>query len=366
MIICDAVLIDGVRRTADGYLVASAKVARTGIQIYGGAEVGKPEMATVRVYRPEAEVFAKDALHSFAHRPVTLNHPSELVTADNWQRHAKGWTGDEVARDGEHIRVPMLIADAETIRAVEQGTRELSMGYTTDLKWEAGVTPAGEAYDAIQTSIRANHLAVVAAARGGSELRIGDHQKDQPMTLKTVTVDGIPVEVTDQGAIVIETLLKRLADSSAASTKLTGDHATALAAKDAELAKKDAEIDALKARVLDAAALDAAVRVRGDLVAKAKAIAPDVVTDGKADAEIRRAVVAAKLGDAAIADKPAAYIDARFDILAEDVKPNDPIRQTIRSGVQPTGDAAASIATAHKAMTDHLASAWMNPTKGAA
>ena len=73
------------------------------------------------------------------------------------------------------------------------------MGYTTDLKFEDGVTPTGERYDAIQTNLRMNHLAVVTAARGGSHLRIGDDSKGKlTMTLKTVTVDGIPIEVTDQ------------------------------------------------------------------------------------------------------------------------------------------------------------------------
>jgi hypothetical protein len=179
MQINDAITLDGLRRTSDGYLVATAKVARTGIQIYTGSEVGRPNLAQVRVFRPEAEVFSKDTLASFAHRPVTLDHPSSMVTADNWQSLAKGWTDGEIARDGEFIRVSMLVADRATIQAIEGGKRELSMGYTTDLKWEAGRTAAGEPYDAIQTTIRANHLAVVTAARGGSQLRLGDSQPHQ-------------------------------------------------------------------------------------------------------------------------------------------------------------------------------------------
>ena len=43
------------RMTANGYLVAQARVARTGIQLYHGDEVGDPR-ATVRVYRPEKTV----------------------------------------------------------------------------------------------------------------------------------------------------------------------------------------------------------------------------------------------------------------------------------------------------------------------
>lgn len=184
------------------------------------------------------------------------------------------------------------------------------------------------------------------------------------MSLKTVTVDGIPVEVTDQGATVITTLLGRIADAKSAATQLTTDHATALATKDAELAKKDAEIDALKAKVLDDAAIDARVQARGDLVAKAKAIAADVATDGKTDADIRRAVVVAKLGDAAVKDKPAAYIDARFDILVEDAKGADPLRGTIKDGVKP--NTPATVHDAHNSYVTGLQDAWKTSQKGAA
>src|SRR5579859_4160193 len=93
--LCDTiVLVDGVRRTSDGYLAAYANVARTGVQIYKGKELGKPELGDVKVYRPPEEVFHKDAMHSMAHRPVTLNHPSETVNSRNWLKYAKGHTGD--------------------------------------------------------------------------------------------------------------------------------------------------------------------------------------------------------------------------------------------------------------------------------
>lgn len=173
----DAFVLDGVRRTSDGYLAAHARVARTGIQMYKGRELGKPEIDNVAVYRPPSEVFAPDAMHSMAHRPVTLHHPNVPVTAKNWKQYAKGHTGDEVVRDGDSVRVPMVLMDADTIQSVLDGTRELSMGYSTDLKWEPGVTSDGQKYDAIQTQIRANHLAVVPVARGGSSLRLGDGMK---------------------------------------------------------------------------------------------------------------------------------------------------------------------------------------------
>lgn len=163
-----------VRRTADGYLTATPRVARTGIQVYSGAELGRPEMDSVLVYRPEEEVFHKDALASYAYRPVTNDHPPELVTADNWKKYSVGQLGGEVARDGEFVRVPFALMDSNAIKDFESGKRELSCGYTCDLEWTPGVNKAGEMYDAIQRTIRQNHNAMVDAARGGAKLRIGD------------------------------------------------------------------------------------------------------------------------------------------------------------------------------------------------
>lgn len=82
----DRVTIAGTRRRDDGYLVADARVARTGIQVYAGWEVGKPEKDTVRVYRPEGEVFARDAMASFAHRPsptIILTSRSRRTTGSS-------------------------------------------------------------------------------------------------------------------------------------------------------------------------------------------------------------------------------------------------------------------------------------------
>lgn len=111
------------------------------------------------------------------------------------------------------------------------------------------------------------------------------------MTLKTVTVDGIPVEVTDQGATVIGTLQQRIADANTKLADAEKSHQTALAAKDAEMAKKGAEIDALKGKILSDADLDKRVQARADLITKAHAIAKDVKTEGLSDSAIRKAVV---------------------------------------------------------------------------
>lgn len=376
----DAVTIAGTRRTDDGYLVAEAKAVRTGIQLYTGDEVGKPEMSVVRVYRPPESVFADASLQSFTHAPVTMDHPNDAVTAENWKDLAVGEVSTAAKRDGEWVYLPLILKDAAAIKGVEGGKRELSAGYVCELVWGDGVTPDGQQFDAQQTNIKINHLAVVDRARAGSKARIGDGanwgispvtpdhkpQEEKIMTLKTVTVDGIPVEVTDQGATVIATLQQRLADAHSKMGTADAAHLAAIAAKDSELAKKDAEIDSLKAKVLSDADLDKRVQQRGDLVAVAASIAKDVKTTGLSDAAIRKAVVAAKLGDAAVADKADAYIDARFDILVEDAKKvagADPFARVLADGLRPAADAHTG---ADKAWSDGVndLNAWRNKKEG--
>ncbi|MBG6211690.1 hypothetical protein IWQ49_006381 [Labrenzia sp. EL_126] len=345
----DKATVAGTRLTGDGYLVADVKTARTGIQTYTGAEAGKPEMSTVRVYRPADQVFDKESLASYAHRPVTNDHPAEPVTADNWKDHSVGSIGDEVARDGDFVRVPLIVMDGAAIKAVQDGKRELSAGYHCDLEFEDGTTPDGEHYDAIQKNIKINHVAIVSRGRAGSKARIGDGAewgacpittdqptKDKNMTLKTVAVDGLQVETTDQGAVAITKLQNDVATANKALADAEAAHKSALDAKDAELAKKDAEIDDLKSKVLDTKALDEKVQTRADLITTAKTIAKDVKTDGLSDADIRKAAVVAKLGDAAVVDKGEAYIEARFDILADEAKKADPFAKSMQDRTNPT------------------------------
>jgi hypothetical protein len=318
---------------------------------------GEPNR-TIRVYRPPEEVFATDSMASYAHKPVTMSHPNEMVDAANWADHAKGQTGGEVIRDGQFVRVPMLLMDAAAINEWKEGTRELSMGYTMDLEVKDGVTPEGESFNATQRNLRMNHLALVPHARGGSQLRLGDvSSEDSDMSdvkLTTVTVDGLSVQTTDAGAQAISKLSTDVADARKAQADAEKAHAEKLAAKDKELAAKDAEIDSLKGKVLSDEALDAKVKDRADLITKAKAIADKDYTGKTAD-QIRSAAVVAKLGPEAVKDKSAEYVAARFDILAEDAD-QDPVRRVLRSGdVHSSSDA---VDKAHAGMVTNLQDAW--------
>lgn len=372
-----AVEISGVRETRNGSLVLQARAARGGnVQDYLGSEVGKPGMPVVRVYRDADEVFHKDSLKTFAHKAVTLGHPAEPVTSRTWKDVARGHTGDEVLRDGEFVKIPMLVADQAAIDAVRGGTRELSMGYQCDLEFKAGVSPTGEAYDARQVHITIDHVAIVPQGRAGPDCRIGDQRPsddaktmrallpiaDRTVRMKTHLVDGHPVEMSDAAIIAVSGLQKTLATAVADNLTLS----TAITTKDAALAAKEEEIGRLKTELQTAKdsapkpeQLDRLVADRAALVTVVKTLDSRIVTDGKTDADLRRAAVAAKHGDDFVKDASDAEIIGMFKAVAKDAKP-DPLAATLAGGIRQT-DSAITVGDAYAGMCSNLTDAWKGP-----
>lgn len=335
------------RRTSDGYMVATAKVARTGIQLYKGDELGRPDLKVVRVYRPESEVFSNDSVRSYAHKPITLDHPPEMVTDGNWSKYAKGAIDADVIRDGEFIRVPMLLMDRKVIDAVSRGVKQLSVGYTMDLEFESGKTESGEAFDAVMSNIRVNHLAVVPAARGGPELAIGDESDDdtnkETKMGKRIVVDGLPVEVADdvgaeivtkqlaKDAASIKDLTEKLQASTAEVKKITDAATVAAEEAKTQIGAKDGEIAVLKKAVEDAkvtpAALDKLVKERSEVIGKARHFLGDKFDFAPLELkDIKTAAVAKHLGDAVANGMDEATINGAFISMSKDVKVGDGVK----------------------------------------
>ena len=336
----DTLTLDGVKRTADGYLAASVRVARTGIQLYTGDQVDRPDMEIVRVYRPEEEVFSDVAMRSYAHRPVTVDHPSEPVSATNWKDLAVGQTGDEVMRDGETVRVPMVLMDAAAINAVDAGKRELSMGYMAEIDWTDGVTPDGEPYDAIQRNLRMNHLAIVAKARGGSKLKIGDDNPkgDSAMTDFTkLVLDGITVNVPSSDAANVKAIFDAKDKEIAGATASLSDAQTKLADMTEKKEEADGKVAALEKELEDAKIspekLTKLVADRSALIEDAKRVLGDIKDVETLDAPaIKRAVVKKVLGDAAT-DMSDAEITGAYSVAIKSTgNSGDPVAGLLKDG----------------------------------
>lgn len=355
----DSVEIIGKPRiTSDGYMVVDSAVARIGVQEYYAAELGDefkdlPATQIVRLDRPASVVFGDGSLASYAHKPLTNDHPKSAVTAATWKRDAIGWTGDEARQEGRTVRVPMLMADADAIADVESGKREWSAGYGVTFERVSGINDDGEAYDARITSQKINHIALVDKGRAGPDCRIGDNERKDarnkgaaPMAEVKMTFDGLPFSVADATA---EAVVNKIVAARDAAVKQVE---TLTAAHDAAVAKLDAEIADLKTKVIDEDAIDKLAAEKAEVLADAKAI-HDADYSGKTAAEIRRIAVLAKVGDS-MAGKSDDYIAARFDTL----KDSDQIADSVRK------DGTGSVVTDHaKAHADYMAR--MTQKKGA-
>lgn len=359
--ICDRLPLTGLQRDSAGNVIGVARAARTGIQVYAGYELGRPELRQVRVYRPEEEVFAVDSMRTFAGAPLTIEHPRGLVTPETWKDVAVGETAsDDIVRDGDVVKVPFILRDAGGIKAIEDGKHEVSMGYTAMLDFTAGQTPGGEAYDAVQRNIRINHLAIVDKARGGPTLRIGDTAPEKTkVETRTIMVDGLSVTTTDAGAQAIEKLTRERDEAR----QSVADANTKLGEQVAAVSTKDGEIVTLKAQLADAQSpdkLNAAAQARATLMADAKRVNPKIEIGSKSDAEIRKEVVAAKLGDAAAALDDNGITGAFAALVAAAPKGNttpggnghraDPLAQAIVG--DGNGNAGESIDDQRKALAD--------------
>ncbi|MBS4785172.1 MAG: DUF2213 domain-containing protein [Clostridiales bacterium] len=157
--------------TAEGYLICkNVPIARTGSQNYLAREMGvadaDPE-AVIPVMRYPEDVFAPETIASFEGKPVTMTHPPEDVTPENWSAYAKGHV-QNVRRTGEHIMADLVITDPTLIDQVRSGSmRQVSCGYRCDY----AADPAG-GYR--QKRIRGNHVAVVPLGRAGAAVSIQD------------------------------------------------------------------------------------------------------------------------------------------------------------------------------------------------
>lgn len=167
-------------RHENGWMDVSGVATRSGVFVYLNADGSES-----RELRPKIEVFDRNSLETLKGIPFTNDHPVEPLDSANTRVHQVG-TVLEVAPNPEQgvVGVRVRITDKPTNDEVLAGKIELSGGYTTDVVDESG-TVDGERFDAIQTNIRYNHLALVDEARAGPVARL---RLDGAQQVKTTTI----------------------------------------------------------------------------------------------------------------------------------------------------------------------------------
>ena len=150
--------------TDEGYLVDHPILTSCGI-----FEYTNPDGSVRRELRLPEYVFDEESLKTYKGKPIIITHDAGVVDKSNVDREQVGTILSEGTRDGEDVRAEIIIHDTDAMK--KSGLKELSLGYNLVLLEEPGVWN-GEHYDAIQTQIVINHLAIVASARAGEQARL--------------------------------------------------------------------------------------------------------------------------------------------------------------------------------------------------
>ena len=346
--------------TVEGFLKGRAIVTSIGVFTYK-----KADGTVQRELRLPEEVFSERTLSSMKLKPVTLNHPTELVTKDNADKLQVGSLGDnpswtkewhdrnwEEVTDGINCAIDMIITRKDAVDAVLNGKQALSMGYTCDLEVaEPDATWCGVEYDFIQRNIRYNHCAIVDSARAGDnakiELRIDSEDailEDMVKTdnggkamLKKITLDGIDYEAEESviKALNAEKPRADKAEKDACEEKKTMDKKVAdMEKKVTEFEKRISELEAerdtakdkadglekeneeLKKTSMDSKKLDEAVKAKMELLHNAEKAGIEVKED-MSDTDIKKAVVLSSFPNANFDGKDDVYLQARYDATVE-------------------------------------------------
>lgn len=335
----------------NGFLVDTPIVARVGVQTYY-----LPDGTERREFRPASEVFKPDSLASYQGKPITLGHV--FVNSDNAREVVVGSVSGPAMREDSNVIVPLTVYDKGSIEKAKNGIAgELSVGYhTVDIEskgWGSNETgeykldgeyqsqdeipPDWVRFDALQTEIKVNHVALVYKGRAGVAKLNFDAQQENPYTdtVQSNKEDKLMIKIKLDGEQEFEIAPE------------VAKHIEAVKA-DAEQAKAkadtlEAERDALKAKV-DAmpAEIEAAVaKAKADADAMAALVAVAAEAGVKADGLDAKGIKVAYVKEVSgldVSEKSDAYIDAAFDIAKESDKMAEVRKATTASNKSDSAD----------------------------
>ena len=316
-------------RLPGGGIRVEAALSRTGIQRYQDSD-GKERLE----YRPPSEVFSPEAMASFRGVPLTIGHPKEFLSPDNYKDLQVGHVCDDVKADGDLLSASVIVMDRYALQAIDaDALREVSCGYTVDVDETPGVTPEGERYDAVQTHLIGNHLALVPPhqGRGGSRVSL---RLDS--SLSSVMPDPI-----------IPAPVAPLATPAADPFKARND---ALEGENRALKSQLVQLKSELSKAKDPTRVDALVAERGALLAEAlPLLGADYALAGKSADEVMRDVVALRMPEERVDAKSSPeYIKGLFrGIVAGSVNAPHPNLGKVRAdatqartidGVQPNAN----------------------------
>lgn len=154
----------------DGNMRVPVIIARTGVLQYQYQDQNG-ELVTLREAKLPEELLTKQVLFSAEGKPVTDEHPPEMVNSNNYAQYAKGvFINPKIVKDAIHGEI--VIYDSELQKDIKDGIKyQISPGFWSSIEFRKGEFD-GDIYDAVQKDIYVNHIAIVKDGRAGHDVRI--------------------------------------------------------------------------------------------------------------------------------------------------------------------------------------------------
>lgn len=152
-----------------------------------------------KVYRPASTL--NDSVETWDNPPKPFIDDHEMLgegfTAID-DRPVQGVINNPVFENGV-LYADITVYSEELKQNIENGKKELSLGYFCKYKKERGVFK-GEVYDYVQYDMVGNHIALVDAGRCGSDVKVFDHK----CTMDSLDLGGFesPLKTMDESGII--------------------------------------------------------------------------------------------------------------------------------------------------------------------
>lgn len=229
-----------------GYIHArNVPIARAGVFKYL-----KPDGTVRHEAKLPEDILSDSTVASANNKPITDNHPENeagqriLVDKSNTNTLMKGLTASNAHVDEADgtVRVDLTITNPDLINKVDNGKRQLSIGFQTQVVPQSGVYKNTE-YDSVQKDITINHVAVVDVAREGPDISL-DRSVVGDAAEMIGEIDGISKEKGQKPQMDFEKV--RIGDQI---IKVATDDADKLIKFDSDNSANQKRIDELNAQI---------------------------------------------------------------------------------------------------------------------
>ncbi len=157
------------------WLIKHNPVSKVGVFPYYGSNISKDcdPNKVYKVLRPETTLIESVPTWDNPPKPFIDDHEmlgEGFTPVDD--RPVQGIIYNPVVEDGV-LYADIAVYSEDLKHAIENGKKELSLGYFCEYKKARGVHD-GEVYDYVQTNMVGNHIALVDAGRCGSDVKVFD------------------------------------------------------------------------------------------------------------------------------------------------------------------------------------------------